>query len=112
MSANAATRAGVALLSCDGLDVEIACRVLVRGLSFTAPPGSVTCLLGRNGAGKTLTLHTLSGLRSPARGVISVDDRPIEHWPRRQLAQRLGLVMQITDDPFPSSVMETALIGR
>src|SRR5262245_5339760 len=100
------------LLSCHDLDVAVGGRVLVHALQLAATPGSVTCILGRNGAGKTLTLHTLGGLRAPARGSINIEGRPLEHWPRRQLAQRLGLLTQTTEDPFPSSVMETALIGR
>ncbi len=112
---NAATPASAvqsSLLTCTDLDVEVAGRMLVRELQLTVRRGSVTCLLGRNGAGKTLTLHTLCGLRSRARGHISIEDRPIEHWPRRQLAQHLGLLTQTTEDPFPSSVLETTLIGR
>lgn len=100
------------LLSCNELDVAVAGRTLVRSLQLQVQAGSVVCVLGRNGAGKTLTLQTLAGLRSPARGSVSVDSRLIDEWPRRQLAQRLGLLTQHTEDPFPSSVMETALIGR
>lgn len=101
-----------AALSCSDLDIEVAGRVLVRALNFAAKPGSMTCLLGRNGAGKTLTLHTLCGLRPRARGEIRIGPRRLEEWPRRELAQRLGLVSQLTEDPFPSTVLQTALIGR
>ncbi len=94
------------------LDVTVGSRALVRGLDFTASRGSITCLLGRNGAGKTLTLHTLCGLRSAARGDVFIDDRPLADWPRRDLARQLGLLAQNTEDPFPSTVMETVLIGR
>ncbi len=100
-----------ALLRCTNLDIEIAGRTLVRGLTFSADRGTITCLLGRNGAGKTLTLHTLCGLRD-ARGEIHIEDRLLSDWPHRQLAQRLGLLTQLTEDPFPSTVLETALIGR
>ena len=94
------------------LDVTVGSRALVRGLDFTASRGSITCLLGRNGAGKTLTLHTLCGLRSATRGDVFIDDRPLADWPRRDLARQLGLLAQNTEDPFPSTVMETVLIGR
>ncbi|MFL6620453.1 MAG: ABC transporter ATP-binding protein [Povalibacter sp.] len=100
-----------ALLSCRELNVTIADRLLVRELSFTLRRGSITCILGRNGAGKTLTLHTLCGLRE-ASGEIRFQDRLLAEWPHKELAQRLGLLTQITEDPFPSTVLETALIGR
>jgi iron complex transport system ATP-binding protein len=109
MSAVAAT--DKPLLSCANLDIQVADRTLVRGLNIEVHRGSLTCVLGRNGAGKTLTLHSLCGLRE-ARGEIVFDDRPLKRWPPKQLAQRLGLLTQLTEDPFPSTVLETALIGR
>ncbi|VDZ88956.1 ABC transporter [Lelliottia amnigena] len=39
---------------------------ILRGVSFEAPNGEVTCLLGRNGVGKTTLLKCLMGL-VPAR---------------------------------------------
>jgi iron complex transport system ATP-binding protein len=101
-----------ALLRCENLDVQVAARRLVEKLSFTVERGSVTCMLGCNGAGKTLTLHTLAGLRAPAAGEIFIEDQPLQQWPRRELARRVGLLPQITEDAFPSSVIETALVGR
>lgn len=114
MSALAANPAAaqLPLLACDALSVAVAGRQLVRKLNLTVHPGTVTCLLGCNGAGKTLTLHTLCGLREPMEGTVTVERRPLDRWPRKQLAQRLGLLMQTTEDPFPSTVLETALIGR
>ena len=55
-------------LACTQLTVEVAGRALVRDLQLAVASGAVTAILGRNGAGKTLTLHTLAGLRAPARG--------------------------------------------
>jgi iron complex transport system ATP-binding protein len=100
------------LLSCHGLSVAVAGRTLVRELNCEVSAGSMTCVLGCNGAGKTLTLHTLAGLRKPATGSVALDARALALWDRRAFAQRVGLLMQTSDDPFPSSVLETVLIGR
>jgi len=99
-------------LVCSNLDVAIAQRTLVRGLTFAAPSGTITCVLGINGAGKTLTLHTLAGLREPTSGAVRIGERELTQWPRSELAVRLGLLTQTTEDPFPSTVLETVLIGR
>lgn len=107
-----AMQAAVPLLNCNHLDVMVAGRHLVRGLSLSVARGCVTCLLGCNGAGKTLTLHTLCGLRDPGRGEVTIEQRSLRHWPQRLLAQRMGLLTQTTEDPFPSTVLETVLIGR
>ena len=72
----------------------------------------MTCVLGCNGAGKTLTLHTLAGLRDPQSGSISIAGRELTSWPRKELARELGLLSQTSEDAFPSSVLESVLIGR
>ncbi len=106
------TAADAPALSCRDLSVTVAGRELVGALTLALPAGTTTCVLGCNGAGKTLTLHTLAGLRAPARGTIQIDGIEISQWPRRALARRLGLLPQDSEDPFPSTVIETALIGR
>jgi iron complex transport system ATP-binding protein len=102
----------VSALSCSTLDVMVAERLLVRNLTIEIAHGSVTCILGCNGAGKTLTLHTLAGIREPAAGRVNIGERELKTWPRKDLARQLGLLTQTTDDPFPSTVLETVLIGR
>ncbi|HEY6098103.1 MAG TPA: ABC transporter ATP-binding protein, partial [Anaeromyxobacter sp.] len=98
--------------ACRGVDVEVAGRSLVRSLEIEANGGEFIAVLGRNGVGKTLTLHTLAGLRAPAAGRVELDGRDLAGWGGRGRAQRLALLPQLTEDPFPSTVFETALIGR
>jgi ABC-type cobalamin/Fe3+-siderophores transport system ATPase subunit len=52
-----------ALLSCNNLNIAVERCVLVEQLNLRLPAGSITAVLGRNGTGKSLTLHTLAGLR-------------------------------------------------
>jgi iron complex transport system ATP-binding protein len=99
-------------LACAQLTVEVAGRALVRDLGLATPSGTVTAILGCNGAGKTLTLHTLAGLRAPARGSVALDGELLASWPRRALARKLGLLTQTTEDPFPSTVLDSVLVGR
>ena len=49
----------------------------VRDASFEVDEGSVTCVLGANGAGKSTTLKAISGLIRPMRGRIGLDGRDI-----------------------------------
>ncbi|MGI5321262.1 ABC transporter ATP-binding protein [Actinomadura nitritigenes] len=48
----------------------------VDGLSFTAPPGSVTGFLGPNGSGKSTTMRMVLGLDAPTAGTVTVNGRP------------------------------------
>jgi iron complex transport system ATP-binding protein len=101
-----------AALSCENLSVSVGHRTLVRGLSLELCAGSITAVLGRNGAGKTLTLHTLAGLREAHAGAVKLKGEPISSMPLRERAQRSALLLQGSEDPFPSTVLDTVLIGR
>ena len=100
--------AAASSLACTQLTVEVAGRTLVRDLQLAIASGTVTCVLGCNGAGKTLTLHTLAGLRAPARGDGHAR-RPSRSRAGRaaRWRRKLGLLTQTTEDPFPSTVLDT-----
>ncbi|MEO0345628.1 MAG: ABC transporter ATP-binding protein [Pseudomonadota bacterium] len=87
------------------------CR-LVAGLSLSLSAGDWLAVLGRNGAGKTLTLETLCGLRSVAAGTIDVCGDSVQDLTRRELAQRITLVTQRQNDAFAAIVAEHVALGR
>ena len=101
-----------AALACLAVTVEVPGRTLVRDLTLDVPAGELLVVLGRNGSGKSSTLHTLAGLRPPASGQVLLAGRPVESWPRRELARTLGLLPQLVDDPFPATALEAVLVGR
>jgi len=103
------THPGLAALN---LGVRAGARELVRDLSVQFTPGEVVAILGRNGSGKTLTLHTLAGLRTAAAGEVLLDGTPLRQFKRRSVALRLGLLPQDLEDAFVTTAMETVLIGR
>ncbi len=94
------------------IDVTAGDRLLVKDLNLTLTAGSFVAVLGCNGAGKTSTLHVLAGLSAPAAGLVQMDGVDMSRRPRRQLARELGVLLQDYEDPFPATVLETALIGR
>ncbi len=49
----------------------------LRGIGFQVPEGSVVALVGSNGAGKSTTLNSISGLLQPTRGSIYFEGREI-----------------------------------
>ena len=100
------------MLAAHSLDVSVTDRRLVDALSFVAARGEFACLLGANGAGKSLTLHTLAGLRAPSGGEVTLGGRRLAEWPRRERARTLGLLTQVTEDPFPGTVLDAVLVGR
>lgn len=59
----------------------------VRGVTFTAPAGQVTGLLGANGAGKTTTIRMITGFLPPDTGAVRVCGADTFLQPRRARAQ-------------------------
>lgn len=101
-----------AALTAAGVVIRAGVRELVRALSVDFAPGEVVAILGRNGSGKTLTLHTLAGLRAPQAGAVLIGGTPVRSLSRRQVALRLGLLPQDLEEAFVTTAMETVLIAR
>ena len=99
-------------LELDDLDVRIAGKQVVRNFSASFEGGRCIGILGGNGVGKTTLLHTFAGLREQDAGTVRINGCATAELGRRQLAQQLALLMQQYADPFPATVLETALIGR
>jgi iron complex transport system ATP-binding protein len=101
-----------ATLECQQLCIRVPGRLLIEDLTVRLEPGRIVVVLGRNGAGKSSLLHVLAGLNAHASGAVLVDARPLDRWARRDLACRLALLPQASDDPFPGTALETVLVGR
>jgi branched-chain amino acid transport system ATP-binding protein len=73
-------------------DVHVAYGAVtaLRGISLEVRVGEIVCLLGANGAGKSTTLRTASGLLHPLRGEILLGGRPIHRLSAEAIA-RLGI---------------------
>ena len=75
-------------------------------------PGELVAVVGPNGSGKTTLLRALLGLMPLEEGIALIDGRPVTQWPRRLLAQTIGVVGQQEETVFPLSVAETVMLGR
>ena len=102
----------MSLLKTKNLNIHIADTQVCNNLSLSFEPGQIWAVLGRNGIGKTTLLHTLAGLHLPVTGEIFINDCNIKQMKRKQIAQKLGLLLQHHEDAFPSSILETVLTGR
>jgi iron complex transport system ATP-binding protein len=99
-------------LRCDRLAIAVDGRALIHDLTLDLRSGEFLAILGRNGSGKSLTLHTFAGLRAPAAGQVLLDDQDVTTLPRRAVARRLGLLAQDREESLSLSALESALVGR
>jgi len=63
----------------------------LKGVSFAVEKGEIATLLGSNGAGKSTTLKTISGLVRTGSGAIIFDGKPIHHLRTHEIVA-LGIV--------------------
>mgnify|MGYP004707740343 CR=1 FL=1 len=83
---------------------------ILRGLSFEAKPGEITCLLGRNGVGKTTLLKCLMGLIPAKSGEIRWQGRVINsRKPHQRVQSGIAYVPQ-GRDIFPRLTVEENLL--
>ena len=60
----------------------------LKGISLDVEKGEIVTLIGSNGAGKSTTIRTVSGLMHPRQGTITLDGDRIDHKPAHQLVPR------------------------
>lgn len=84
----------------------------LRGVNLSAKQGEVTCVLGKNGVGKTTLLNAIMGLEHISSGEISLDDKSINNNPAYARSRSgVALVPQGRDIFSQLTVEENLRIG-
>ena len=101
------------LLETRALTLRAAGRVLVDGLDWQVRAGERWCVIGRNGAGKSLVLRALAGLGVPGRaGEVLWQGRPQQDWPVIAAAATRALMPQQAQDRFALTVERTLSLSQ
>jgi branched-chain amino acid transport system ATP-binding protein len=78
------------LLTVQGIETFYGNIQALKGISLEVLEGSIVTLLGANGAGKSTTLKSISGLTPPAQGLITFMEQRIAGHPSEHIV-RLGI---------------------
>ncbi len=84
---------------------------VLRDVSFTLSQGTICCLLGANGCGKTTLMRSILGVIPLLKGEILLDSLPVQTLSHRQRAQAIAWVPQAHDGIFAFSVLDMVLMG-
>ena len=76
------------MLDVERIDLHYGAAIALRQVSIRAEPGAVTCLLGRNGVGKTSLLRAITGAHPVSSGVIRWEGEDITRLPIYERARR------------------------
>ncbi|PHX65195.1 MAG: ABC transporter permease [Gemmatimonadetes bacterium] len=78
---------------------------VLKDVSFTAPAGTTTALVGSSGSGKSTMISLIMAFAQPQQGQIKVDGTPVSDLKLREFRRHLGVVMQ-DNFLFDGTVME------
>ena len=97
------------MLEVNAIDLHYGAAQALRGISLKAVPGTVTCVLGRNGVGKTSLLRALIGEHPVSRGAINWEDKDITGLRPYERARRGIAYVPQGRDIFPLLTVEENL---
>ena len=84
---------------------------VLEDISFTAPPGTTTAIIGSTGAGKTTLLSLIPRLYVPSEGEVLIDATPTTSLARPDIVSRVSLVPQKAY-LFSGTVASNLRLGR
>jgi len=86
-------------------------KEVVKGISFDAPSGSVTALVGSSGSGKTTIASLAASFITPDTGTITIDGIDLSKITLSEYRKNLGVVLQ-DDFLFEGTIRENILFAR
>lgn len=84
---------------------------VIKGVSFEAPPGTVTALVGSSGSGKTTIASLAASFLTPNRGTIYIDQADLSGVRLDTFRKHLGVVLQ-EDFLFDGTIRENILFAK
>ena len=100
------------ILKVDDINVYYGSLHAIKGISFEVNEGEIVTLIGANGAGKSTTLNTISGLLHSKTGHIEFMGEPLNHVPSHKVVSKgLALVPEGRRIFLQMSVQENLDMG-
>jgi len=87
-------------------------RIVADHINVELQKGKLTCLIGKNGVGKSTLLRTLSKMQPRLKGDIELENKNIDDFTRNQLAKKISLVLTERIPTSNLTVFELIALGR
>lgn len=85
-------------------------KIILHDIDVTIPSNKISIIIGANGCGKSTLLKTMARLIKPISGQVTLDSKPIQKIPPKELARVLGLLPQ--SPIVPEGITVADLVGR
>ena len=100
------------MLSAEGIDLYYGASHILRHVGITAELGKITCVMGRNGVGKSSLLRAIFGLQPIRAGKITWEGTDITNMPPHERARRRMAIVPQGREIFPRlTVLENLETG-
>ena len=86
--------------------------MISEGINFSIHKGELVGLVGTNGIGKSTLLRTLAGMQPELKGMIFINNIPLNSHTSLQLANKLSIVLTEAPASKTLSVLELISLGR
>lgn len=87
-------------------------HTVATDIHATLEGGTLVCLVGRNGVGKSTLLRTLAFFQEPLAGDVLLDGQPLTHYSRQALAETVSVVLTERGDLDNLTVADVVGLGR
>ncbi|OSZ82671.1 hypothetical protein CAP35_05240 [Chitinophagaceae bacterium IBVUCB1] len=98
-------------VSVDKLHFTYGDKDVLKDVSFDVAAGQKVCITGTPGSGKTTLLYLLSGIYTPEKGEITLDEVPIHNYDLPSLRKDINVLFSETDI-ISASIMENITLGQ
>jgi subfamily B ATP-binding cassette protein MsbA len=98
-------------LALDHVSFAYAQEEVLNDVTFEAPPGSVTALVGSSGSGKSTIAGLAASFRIPTRGVVRIDGHDLTTVKLESYRRHLGVVLQ-DEFLFEGTIRENIVFAR
>ncbi len=87
-------------------------KTILKNIDFSVPKGNIVSLIGPNGCGKSTLLRCLSGIIKAPNNTVFINEKPIETYKTKKLAQNVAFLPQFQEDLNSISVYDVVAMGR
>lgn len=101
----------VKVMALSEVGIERGRASILQNISMTLNAGELIMLVGPNGAGKSTLLSIMAGLVTPTQGSVQLNQQMGTLLTRRDWAERVAFVPQLTQMGFPLTVTEVVALG-
>ena len=100
------------MIEVNRLNYTIGEKQILKDINFQIEKGKIYGILGNNGSGKSTLLKALSRINPVKNGKVFINQKDINLYSSKHLAQTIALVPQQTNLMFDFSALQIALMGR